>query len=134
MKSEIINLTPHVVALYDSRDCEPHPGGIDFAPKPGAMVRAVFVPSGSVARAAQTVKQDGPMDWKGIFSIPVFRIEYGAPEGLPEPREGVRYIVSSLTASAAKASGRDTSDLLVTHSPVRDRAGKIIGCTAFARV
>lgn len=55
---------------------------------------------------------------------------YGEPEGLPEAAEGTYYIVSALTAQAAK----DRTDLLIVDGTVRDADNRICGCTAFGRV
>ncbi|MDO4872265.1 MAG: hypothetical protein Q4A27_02460 [bacterium] len=58
--------------------------------------------------------------------------EGGAPINLPEFETGKWLIVSRVTAEAAKASGRDTSDLLLTTDTVRDEKGRIVGCRAFS--
>ena len=42
----------------------------------------------------------------GEFKDGVCSMEYGAITGLPEPVEGVRYIVSAIVLAAAKATGR----------------------------
>lgn len=67
----------------------------------------------------------------GAF-IPVVQMTYGAPEGLPESQDGVRYIVSYITAMAAKTHGRNTDDLLMTADLVRDEEGQITGCKKFS--
>ena len=55
---------------------------------------------------------------------------FGAVEGLPDPEEGVVWIVSRVVAEAAK----ERDDLLVTDDAVRDDQGRIIGCRALARI
>ncbi len=57
-----------------------------------------------------------------------------APTGkdLPEPKDGVKLVVSIATAQAAVAAGRTTGDLLITADPVRDSAGKVIGYQKFS--
>jgi len=67
-------------------------------------------------------------------AVPLVTSRYGEPTDLPAPEDGTYYAVSILTAQAAKAAGRSTSDLLVTSDPVRDAAGKIAGCRKFALV
>jgi hypothetical protein len=109
---KVVNLTPHTVRVFDSQD----------------RVIAEYA-STTVARAKQTNQPAG-----SVNGIPTVRTEFGAPEGLPEPKVGVLYIVSAITASAAKSVGRDTKDLLLTSDPVRGDDGSIIGCRAFARV
>jgi hypothetical protein len=94
-------------------------------------VVATIAPAGTVARAVQ---QDVPVDEVEVagVKIPVITSSYGEPIGLPAPEEGVICVVSVLTAQAAKAAGRSTSDLLITSDPVRSADGKIIGCRKFA--
>lgn len=82
-------------------------------------------PSGAVARTAQTVIPCGEID-----GVSIYRITYGAVENLPAPREGIWYIVSSLTAQAVK----DRNDILVPGPAVRDTDGRIIGCQGFSVV
>ena len=57
-----------------------------------------------------------------------------APDDLPAPVEGVRLVVSLITASAAQAEGRSTDDRLVVGEAVRDEGGRIIGVTGFGAV
>lgn len=131
---EFINLTPHVVTIYAFAECSELSGGSGYTLKPNARVRAVFPPSGTVARATQHQEQLAPKNWQGMFDIPVCRMTYGEPVGLPYPTEGVGLIVSALTANAAKAAGRTTDDLFVVQGVVRDNNGAVIGCTGFAKV
>ena len=49
-------------------------------------------------------------------------------------RSDTTYVVSLLTAQAAKAGGRLTDDLLVVGETVRDADGKIIGCLGLGRI
>lgn len=108
----ICNLTPHTVTIVDE----------------GGNVLAEFASSG-VARATQTDVPATPVE-----GIPCVVSTFGSPTGLPDPIEGVYLVVSAITASAARASGRTTEDLLLTSGPVRNAEGAIIGCRAFARV
>lgn len=120
---KIINLTPHTVNIVDQT---------------GNTI-ATF-PSEGNARANQTEKLVG-----SVNGICLFSVEFGETVGLPEPEEGVKYVVSIITANAAKAAGRDTSDLLLTTKLVRKdengviatgmtAKGQIIGCEGFATV
>lgn len=131
---EFINLTPHVVTVYAVADCIEQPGGRGYTLKPDAMVRAVFPPSGTVARATQQQEQLAPKNWQGMFDIPVCRMTYGEPVGLPDFTEGVGLIVSALTANAAKAAGRCTDDLFIVQGIVRDEVGTVVGCTGFSKL
>jgi hypothetical protein len=64
-----------------------------------------------------------------INGIKVNKREFGGVEGLPEPAEGVVYVVSSIVAQALKGS-RD--DVFVPDEFIRDEKGNIIGCEALA--
>lgn len=109
---KIVNLTPHEIKIV-SED---------------GTVAATF-PSQGIARATQTAKVIGKLN-----GIEIVSMEFGKPENLPEFTDGIYYVVSVITANAAKATGREMSDLLITADPVRDEAGRIIGCRRFATI
>ena len=106
----IINLTPHAINVMNKDN----------------DIVATF-PSEGLARATQKTEFSHMLD-----RFYIVRNTYGEPEGLPEYREGVYYVVSLITANSAKACGRTTSDLLLTSDPVRNEQGQIIGCREFA--
>ena len=108
----IKNLTPHTVSIINE----------------DGTVKAAF-PSEGIARASQTAEHVGELD-----GIELVSMKFGATEDLPAPEDGIYYIVSVITANAAKAEGRTTSDLVITADPVRDDSGRIIGCKRFALV
>jgi hypothetical protein len=110
-KITILNMTPHAVVMY----------------KDGQV--AMTFESDGVARARQSDEKVGT-----LLGFDTVRSVFGACEGLPDFVEGTFVIVSAITGSAAKASGRRTDDLLLTSGLVRDEDGKILGCTAFALV
>ena len=107
----IINLTPHTINIIED-----------------GTVKAAF-PSQGIARASQTSEAVGNLD-----GIELVRMAFGKTEDLPAPAAGTFYVVSIITANAAKAEGRTTDDLVITADPVRDAEGKIIGCKRFALV
>lgn len=109
---KVVNLAPHPVKVFGDDN-----------------VVIKTYPSEGLARARQTSTIIDEVD-----GVPVVETSYGEVSGLPEPAEGVEYIVSIITVNAAKAHGRTTKDLLITSDPVRDDKGRIIGCRAFARV
>lgn len=112
---KVINLTPHAVRIIDDENN-----------------LVTEIPSSGVARAAQRDIPAESLEFEGS-SIPVVKTEFGGVE-LPEPTEGVVYIVSNITVQAAKAVGRSTEDLLFPSGvPVRDANGQIIGVRALAR-
>lgn len=106
--TEIINLTPHELTIVDESS---------------KVIQRI--PSSGFARAQQTREHLGD-----INGIPAYKTVFGEVGGLPEPQEGVIYVVSALTAQAAPH--RD--DLYVPDIQVRDAEGKIIGCRAFSKI
>ena len=109
---QLVNLTPHKITIISTD---------------GETIREI-APSGTIARAASTVVDDGAVD-----GVPIVRTTFGQVEGLPEPDSETMYIVSSLTVSAARRSGRTTEDLLIPGRMVRDEDGVILGCQALSR-
>ena len=108
----IINLTPHCINIYD----------VD-----GNEVEKFE--SMGIARADSFETVVGELN-----GIPVVEMSYGALIGLPDPSDGVAYIVSMLTIQAAIQVGRTTSDLYTTADLVRNEQGQIIGCRKLSRV
>lgn len=107
---QLVNLTPH--SLHVIVDATTH----------------TILPSGPPARAAMTREQIGTLD-AGEFAVPLFRTTFGEITGLPDPQDGVVYLVSNIVAQAVR---RD--DVLIVDDMVRDSEGRILGCRAFARV
>lgn len=108
--AKIINTTPHVVRVQVN----------------GAEQYREFHPEMSV-RAAQELREVH----KGTFEV--CKVHYSSVS-LPEPSENVAYIVSTIVANAAKASGRTTSDLLVPDSGpdcIRDERGQVFAVRRF---
>ena len=123
----IINLTPHDVVMYRVEDTITEGKTVMVAAN--AAPRCIFPKSGTVARARQTETVTGTID-----GIEVLSMSYGEVEDLPEPQEDTMYIVSTITAMAARAHGRSVSDLLLVAHAVRDNEGRIVGCTAFSQL
>ena len=64
-----------------------------------------------------------------VEGVPLYHSYYvGNLEGLPEPVEGVIYIVSALALNAVPA---DRTDVVAPGDAVRDEAGRVIGCKGF---
>nr|DAF27344.1 MAG TPA: hypothetical protein [Caudoviricetes sp.] len=112
IETRIINLTPHAINIVD---------------KDGNKI--VDLPSEGEARAVQTNISIG-----SLGDIPLVKTEFGEPIGLPEPAENTFYVVSAITANAAKIAGRTTDDLLLTAETVRNEKNQIIGCRALAKI
>ena len=98
-----INLTPHEINEVDS---------------------GTILPSSGVVRVHRCSK-----NVRKVEGIQIFRSEYeGSIQGLPEPQEGVIYIVSALTLNAVPA---DRDDVVAPGNAVRDELGIVIGCAGF---
>ena len=101
--NRVINLTPH--------ECSIHIGD---------TIRRI-PPSGNVVRLNSHCQACGECD-----GIPVVICKEGEPKGLPEPQDGVVYVVSSMVAKKVKRLDvlcPDTSD----EGVIRDGKGYIIG-------
>ena len=104
---KIINLTPHSVSIL-----KPDGTPLDLAP------------SGQVARVSTRVQDAGQLD-----GIPVVQQTFGDVAGLPDPQDGVAYLVSGLVLSAVKAAGGRPDVFAPDTSPdsaVRDDGGRIV--------
>lgn len=112
---ELVNLSPHKV---------------DIVSTDGNVV--LTIKSSGEARAKQADQSAGEVEFGGIV-IPVITTVFGETENLPEPTEGVGYIVSVITVTAAKSCRRDTSDLYTVGQIVRDPDGNIVGARALVR-
>lgn len=95
------NLTPHELNIFSDD---------------GKVVS--IPPSGRVARVAQTREQRGTID-----GLAVTYSTFGDVEELPEPQDGVIYVVSGLVLSAVP----DRADVFAPGEAVRDDAGRVIG-------
>ncbi|MER3448012.1 MAG: hypothetical protein C4291_14815 [Candidatus Dadabacteria bacterium] len=113
---KIVNLTPHVVVLIVGDR------------------RIEIPPSGTVCRAREEVTPIGTMPIGDGVEVPVLRIDYGEPEGLPAPELGTRYIVSAIAAQAIRRHHPDRRDILTVTDFVRDESGRIVGARALALV
>lgn len=99
----IINLTPHAINIYNA----------------DRNLVATVEPSGTVARVEANRQLVATVE-----GVPFYRTTYGALSGLPEPQDGVIYVVSGMARSAVP--GR--SDLWQPGELLRNEAGQPIGC------
>ena len=102
---KLINLTPHPINVI-----------VD-----GQVVNQY--PSMGVLRASSCSRIIGEVD-----GIQLSKVTYGEVTGLPEPKQGVMYIVSR----AIKKSVPDRDDCIVPNLLVRDKNGNITGCRGFS--
>jgi hypothetical protein len=117
----LINATPHSITLVSRRGVE-QDNRRQFLAETVEILREI-PPSGILARVSMVNFPAGEIDGIAIESV-----TYGEIEGLPEPQEGVFYIVSGLVANAAAKIGR--VDCLAPGALVRDKSnpGTILGC------
>lgn len=104
----LINLTPHAISIYAD----------------GKTMLVTVEPTAPAARCAQRSEVCG---YAG--EIPIYRMEFGEVENLPEPVEGTVYIVSRLVATAV-----NRADVFCPGAAVRDEAGRVVGCVGLSRV
>ncbi|GAA3747531.1 hypothetical protein [Salinactinospora qingdaonensis] len=103
----LVNLTPHVVTIFDAAGAVMHTHAAAEAP----------------ARVMVTRSDDGTIE-----GVPIVTEHYGRAE-LPEPVGDVRYIVSVAVALAHP----ERADLLVPTDLVRTEEGTVVGCRALSR-
>ena len=115
MMKKLINLTPHEVVLYAN-------DGDTILER---------IPSSGNARVAMTEEIIGELN-----GVPVVNVVIGDVEGVPEPQEGVVYIVSFITLQAFIETS-DRTDLVAPNTNsacVRDDEGNILGVMGFQGV
>jgi len=59
----------------------------------------------------------------------IYEFQYTSISGLPDPRTGIKYIVSAPVLNAALSIGR--SDCIAVNDVIRDRHGHVMGCKGF---
>lgn len=101
-----INLTQHPVNVYADD---------------GTLLRTI-PPSGEIARVPVYRQKIGYVN-----GLRVYQPIQNPPEGLPEPQDGVFYIVSSMVRCAVP----HRLDVLSPGQLVRNRTRNVIGCRGF---
>jgi membrane protease subunit (stomatin/prohibitin family) len=107
--TNIINLTPHNITLIDNNN----------------NIVDVFQSAG-LARVDSNTCQVSTVN-----GIPVNTVKFGNVTGLPDPQDDTFFVVSRIVADAVKGT---RNDILIVDKTVRNDAGQIIGCQAFAVV
>lgn len=100
---KFVNLTPHVVRLNDGTE---------------------FPPSGKVARVTSKYSQ---FDENGIASV-----VFGEVQHLPEPEDGITYIVSALVAAACH-DRKDVVSPATGHPDAVRKDGQVFSVPGFIR-
>ena len=107
---KFVNLTPHVITIYN------------------LYANKITLPSSGVARVETTEETLEPIEDIPIVSTPI----PGPVVGLPEPSDGVAYIVSLMVLQHPAVRGRTDVYAPATgpkHAAMRDEQGRIIGVT-----
>lgn len=113
---QLINLTPHAIVLH-------HPS---FAP--------ITIDSTGGARAREITSELDDIRWdphgdSGMhINVSLVAKRFGDVTGLPEPKDGVLYVVSTVVQTALPSR----CDLVTPHDLMRDANGKVVGCRGFA--
>lgn len=103
----IVNLTPHEVNIISD-----------------GAIRRTFTPSGIIARVSV-----GDTVVDTIDGVDILEERYSDVTDLPDPADDTIYIVSLLVCQACP----ERSDLVHPSRPVRDNAGRIVGCEGLGR-
>lgn len=85
------------------------------------------IASEGIARCTEISKTVDNFD-----GIDIIEKKFGELIDLPEPEKDVIYVVSIITATAAKALGRN--DCYIPGEVIRDEQGRVIGCKNLARI
>jgi len=101
LKMNLVNLTAHTINVQGLQPIET---------------------SGYIARVHTNLHQDGEVN-----GVPIFVRSGETVVNLPQPKEGVMFIVTSYVREALP----DRKDLLSPTKFTRDKNGVVIGCTAF---
>ena len=107
---KFVNLTPHTITIYD------------------LYCNKITLPSEGVARVETTEREMDTIDNIPIVAAPI----PGPVVGLPEPSDGVAYIVSLMVLQHPAVRGRTDVYAPATgpkHAAMRDEEGRIIGVT-----
>jgi hypothetical protein len=110
--TEYVNLTPHAVVIRDHDD-----------------ITTVYEGSGAVARITETATGEPSPDTHRRVTV-----QLGALDGLPDPQDGVVYIVSMPAAMALAAAGDKRTDVVYPYDLYRDTDGRVIGAHSLARI
>ena len=100
---KFINFTPHIVRLNDGTE---------------------FAPSGKVARVTSVYS---PFDANGIANV-----KFGEVQNLPEPEDGIVYIVSAFVAAACHAR-KDVVSPATGHPNAVRKDGQVYSVPGFVR-
>ena len=117
---KLVNLNPHEISVE------------------ALTIRVTFPPSREPCRiqVSQKIVDTIFADGDNPFSIPVVENVYGEVQGLPEPVEGVVYIVNALVLAALKDAGSKRTDVVAPDTgptAIREK-GQVAAVTRFVRL
>ena len=129
MEVKLINLTPHILRIFDADDVEYNSKSKAFylKKKNSYNIPIVLTPGNNIPRV-----QISRNETKKLNGIPVIESNYGEIKNYPQKEDGTYYIVSAITANAFRKENRN--DILVPNQIVRDEHGQIIGCVSFSSI
>ena len=108
----LVNMTPHAIVVVGREG-----------------VQTAIPPSGQTARCIVKTVSAGMI---GALGFPLSRQEFGAVEGLPEPKEGVWYLASTLVAQQAKRADVVSPDTGPTAIRENGQVKAVLGFQSFA--
>ena len=129
MDVNLINLTPHILRIFEFDDVEYNAKSKSFylKKKDKYNIPIILTPGNNIPR----VKISRNEVYK-LNGIPVIKNCYGEIKNDPIEIDGTYYIVSAITANAFRNKNRN--DILVPNQIVRDERGQIIGCVSFSNI
>ncbi len=105
----LVNCTPHDIVLISGE-------------------KTYTIPSAWVARVSEKFVDVVESERSDDLVVAIMSRQFGEVTGLPEPKEGTKYIVSVMVKSACP----ERKDLVQPAGFVRDGNGHILGCSFFA--
>jgi len=108
-----VNLTPHPLDMLQAD------GTVKTIPTSGAICR--------ITEALGSYKPDANGVWTLILPDE-------QPTGLPDPEDGVFFVVVRPVAVAMAFAGEARDDVVVIKDLVRDPRGQVLGASGFARI
>jgi hypothetical protein len=114
---EIINLTPHPIVFMRRSPYMQMPD----------IVSTPLPPATTPARVVVTREKCRSLTASGI-PLDVYRLVYGEVTGLPEPCEGVIFLVSAVVAQRVPTR----CDVYTVDDLVRDDEGRVVGARALS--
>ena len=108
-KMRVVNLTPHHIKVVHPHD---------------PNVVKEYAPSGVVCRVKLSSEKVDTID-----DMPVYETQHEAVDNLPEPEDGVVYLVSRLVVECLQG---ERMDVISPGDAIRDRSGRIVGCRGFS--